>query len=175
MRVIGVKDGDFMSDGEREQIIYKTKPSRLNFSGKYFGGILCIILAVFLWIDYFSIASSLPIIYGFNLLFWLVIGFIVVAFLLVLKAEIDRHKISYEISKHRVFKIVGILRKKQTTIPFQKLERTDVSQSILDRLVNIGTVRVDTGEDHFLLEGVPDPEEIDRIIFEEGIKKQSRW
>lgn len=97
----------------------------------------------------------------------------VIALLLVLKVETDRGKIRYEISKYRVFKTVGIIRKNQSTIPFQKIERTDINQSAIGRLVNIGTVRVDTGEDHFLLEGVRDPKKIDQIIFEEGIKKQS--
>ena len=161
-----------MDEQEGEPIIYKTKPSRLHFFGKYFGSILCILIAIFVWIDYFSLASSLPTIYGQNLLFWIGAGFILIAILLILKAELDRFKTRYEISKHRVFKIVGILKKNQTSIPFQKIERTDVNQSALGRLVNIGTVRVDTGEDHFFLEGVPDPNKIDQIIFEEGIKKQ---
>jgi len=92
---------------------------------------------------------------------------------LILKAEIKRRQTKYEISKYRVFKIVGKIKKRETTIPFQKIERTEVTQSMMDRLVDIGTVRVDTGEDHFLLEGVPEPKEIDQIIFEEGISKQS--
>lgn len=48
---------------EEEKIIYETKPSRLNFLGKYIGALLSIILAIFLAVDYFSLSTSLPIIY----------------------------------------------------------------------------------------------------------------
>ncbi len=163
-----------MSEEERdEEILLETKPSRINFLGKYIGAIFLIVLSVILVTDYFGLKPQLPDIFGYNLLFWGIVFCLIIAFFLVLKAELDRYRIRYKISRYRANKIVGILKKNKTSIPFQKIERTDVVQSAVDRLVSIGTVRVDTGEDHFFIEGVPNPKEIDKLIFEEGIKKQS--
>ncbi len=159
-------------EGE-EEILLETKPSRINFLGKYIGAIFLVIISILLAIDYFGLSPKLPMIYGYNLLFLGAILCLIIALFLVLKAELERYRIRYQVSRYRVFKIVGILKKSKTSIPFQKIERTDVVQSALDRLLGIGTARVDTGEEHFFIEGVPNPKEIEKLIFEEGIKKQS--
>lgn len=170
-----------MSKNTGEEILFRTRPSRFRYFWKYAGAVFLFVLAALFWLDIInplsdlaiSLPSSLNPIYGYSLEFWTIAGCGVIALLLIFKAELDRIRIRYEISNYRVFKISGIFRKETISIPFQKLERCDVVQSSIGRLLNIGDVRVDTGEDHFLMEGVPKPKEIDDLIFKEGIRKQS--
>lgn len=170
-----------MSKDTGEEVLLRTKPSRFKYFWKYAGAVFLLVLAALFWMDFInpisdlaiSLPSSLNPVYGYSLEFWAITACGLIALLLIIKAELNRFRIRYEISNYRVFKISGIFRKETISIPFQKLERCDVVQSSIGRLLNVGNVRVDTGEDHFLMEGVPKPKEIDDLIFKEGIRKQS--
>ncbi len=156
---------------ESEEILLKFKPSRILYLGSYIGAILILIIGFILWIDFFSIIPSLSLL-GYGLNMWLVLFCLLIAIIIVARAELKRYRTRYKISEYRVFKTVGILRRNTISIPFQKLERCDIIQSWLERMFNVGTVRVDTGEDHFFLRSVRDPNRIDELIFQTGIKKQ---
>ena len=44
------------------------------------------------------------------------------------------------------------------------LERVQVTQGILDRVLGIGTLVIDTGEDKMLISSVRNPEKVERAI-----------
>lgn len=155
---------------ENEEILLITRPSRLNFLGSYVLSLIFIAAGVLVFINYLPIPDMTLL--GYELNFVGAVALFSLAVLSVISAEVKRLIIRYKISDFRVFKIVGILRRNEMSIPFQRMERCDVEQSFIDRIIGIGDVRVDSGEDHFYMRGIPKPEETEKIIFDEGIRKQ---
>ena len=49
-------------------------------------------------------------------------------------------------------------------MPFNKLERTEMSQGVIDRILGIGSVVVDTGEDQMTIKSVRNPRDVEQTI-----------
>jgi len=65
--------------------------------------------------------------------------------LLYIVSEMRRISHRYTIYDHRVGVAEGILRKRVQYMPFSRVERIEINQSLIGRLFGIGKVIVDTG------------------------------
>jgi len=72
----------------------------------------------------------------------------------VLYAEIRRKTIRYTVTDARVIRQEGILRKKTNQMPFSKIERVELDQSLLQRILKFGDIHMDTGEDTIVLQSL---------------------
>jgi len=121
-------------------------------------------LAALLWLLRPSL-TSIELIRGWltvsGLLAW-VLGFL--AFFLVMREEFRRLVTKYTITDMRIQRREGILRKTVQYVLFNKIERIEVSQGIIGRLLNIGDIYLDTGDDHVILHGIRDPKKVEMGI-----------
>lgn len=72
----------------------------------------------------------------------------------VLFAEVRRLTIRYTVTDARVIRQEGILRKKTNQMPFSKIERVELDQSLLQRVLKYGDIVIDTGEDTIVLQSL---------------------
>ena len=49
-------------------------------------------------------------------------------------------------------------------MPFNRVERVEVTQSIIGRIFGIGNVVVDTGDDHVVLKSIRGPSKTEQIV-----------
>jgi uncharacterized membrane protein YdbT with pleckstrin-like domain len=67
----------------------------------------------------------------------------------------------------RVARREGILSRRIQYMPYSKVERVELNQSILKRLFRIGDLIVDTGEDSIVLEAIRNPDKVESILSEQ--------
>jgi membrane protein YdbS with pleckstrin-like domain len=88
------------------------------------------------------------------------------ALLLVLAAELKRQVQKYSVTEWRVMRRDGLLRRRVQHMPYTKVERIEISQSVLQRMVGIGDVVIDTGEDRITFAAVRRPRLVETTIAE---------
>jgi membrane protein YdbS with pleckstrin-like domain len=92
-----------------------------------------------------------------------IVGILFVIFTLLI-IEIHRRKIKYVVTSERVIKITKLFRKNVTSIPLRSIEKITTIQTTLERILKIGTIEIDTGEEMVIFEHVPKPFEVEQII-----------
>ena len=153
---------------QTEKTLVSAKPSRLIVLRYYAAAIFLLILDVILFFQMFGI--RLPGLGTYvepstvNLVAQLFL--LLVAFLLVIRAEIRRYSTRYFVTDYRIIRKDGILRRRETVFPYRQLERVQLSQGIFERMFGIGTIVIDTGDDQMLIESVGDPRKIEQAIME---------
>ena len=138
-----------------ENILWKGRKTRKVFIHYYVVAFLLIVLgaisfAEIFWKVPFSMHVSITLI---------AIGLIV-----IVVQEIKRIGVRYIITETRVIKEMGIVNKKTEYIPYQMVERISFESPWYMRILKIGDIRVDTGEDSFLLESLNHPEKIEALL-----------
>jgi uncharacterized membrane protein YdbT with pleckstrin-like domain len=149
-----------------EQTLLVTRPTRLLSLGYY-------VLMVFLWaiagaflldfVPFVPEAITIPVL-GWSLETFAAVVFFVFGLIALLYAELVRRSTRYIITDVKVIREEGILSKRTAMVPYSHLERVEVTQSLLQRILRIGTVVVDTGDDSISIDMVPKPSEIQRIL-----------
>jgi uncharacterized membrane protein YdbT with pleckstrin-like domain len=86
------------------------------------------------------------------------------AFLAYLTAELKRITRRYMVLEHRLARREGILSKRVQYMPYNKVERVELRQSILKRLFGIGDLVIDTGEDSIVFQAVRNPVKVERAV-----------
>ena len=149
-----------------EQTLLVTRPTRLLSLGYY-------VLMAFLWaigaaflldlVPFVPEAITIPVL-GWSLETFAAVVFFVFGLISLLYAELVRKSTRYIITDVKVIREEGILSKRTAMVPYSHLERVEVTQSLLQRILRIGTVVVDTGDDSISIDMVPKPSEIQRIL-----------
>jgi membrane protein YdbS with pleckstrin-like domain len=149
-----------------EQTLLVTRPTRLLSLGNY-------VLTIFLWgaalaflldlVPYVPEGIVIPYV-GWSLETLLAVALFFFGLVSLLYAELVRKSIRYVVTDTKVFREEGILSKRTAMVPYSHLERVDVTQSLLQRILRIGTVVVDTGDDSISIEMVPKPAQIQSIL-----------
>jgi uncharacterized membrane protein YdbT with pleckstrin-like domain len=91
-------------------------------------------------------------------------AFVFFAFVSLLVAEVFRKSTKYIITDNKIIREDGILSKNSEMIPYTQLERVDVRQSFGDRILRIGTIVVDTGDDTLNIDKVRNPRKIQDLL-----------
>ena len=82
------------------------------------------------------------------------------------RAEIKRGGRLYEIRGDRVVRTDGFLRKFTQTIPYSHIEEVRIRQGIFNRILNTGTLVVDTGEEDIVFTSIPNVKKAQDLIVE---------
>ena len=154
-----------MYEGEKTLLV--TRPTRLIALRYYVAMFLLLILAGVLFfqvIARFVASFPNPDIGPIRLSTILagVVGFF--ALLAFLAAELKRKTTRYIITDNKIIREDGILNKNTAMIPYTQLERVDMRQSFSQRILKIGTIVVDTGEDTMNMDMVPHPAHIQELL-----------
>lgn len=143
-----------------EKIIWKGRKSRKVFLHYYFFGILLIIFGLFSSIG--LINSFLPFLAVLSdYLSYFLVGIGLVLFVI---SEVKRVLVKYSITETRIIKESGIINKFIDYIPYQMIERISLHNMWYERLLKIGDIKIDTGEENLLIESVDHPEKLEKII-----------
>lgn len=145
-----------------ETTLHAVRPTRLIAFKHYAVAIVFLVIAFLLWFFQVSLPNlpiprSLVVLAGSGFLVFL-------ALLLLIIAELKRISTKYVVTDFRVIRHDGILRRRENVMPYTKVERVELLQSLLDRVLRIGTVVLDTGEDQILIAHVRSPRTIQQTI-----------
>ena len=154
------------SDYRGEQTLMTMRPTRLIGLRYYALMFFSLIVAPTLWfvepIERFGRVS-------FSLLGWNVDHILTILFLLIalygfVRAELMVKTTRYVITDNKIIREDGILNKNTQMVPYTQLERVDLRQSFLQRILRIGTIVVDTGDDTLNIETVPHPKQVQELL-----------
>ncbi|MFQ5986288.1 MAG: PH domain-containing protein [Thermoplasmata archaeon] len=151
-----------MASGLSDRLLWRGAPSRLIFLHFYLFMLLLAGLSVSLSWGFLNL--GLPAVGGYDLNAVLALGTALLAFVIFLVAELKRITRRYMVLEHRVARREGILSKRVQYMPYNKVERVEIRQSILARLFGIGNLFVDTGEDSLVFQAVRNPAKVERIV-----------
>ena len=150
-----------------EQTLLVTRPTRLISLRYYVGTFFFLLLAgtfFFGVVQRFLPSFPSPSIAGWttNQIAGAVFLFLAVLFLLV--AELTRKTTRYVITDNKIIREDGILNKNTEMIPYTQLERVDLHQTLGERILKIGTIVVDTGDDSLSIDKVRHPKQVQEIL-----------
>src|SRR5213592_2443120 len=154
-------DGQTMSYAG-EQTLLVTRPTRLIALRWWSAMVLALILAGVLFVQlpwrFSSTLGSLP---ASTILAAL---FLFLALITFLVAELKRKTTRYVITDNKIIREDGILNKNTVMIPYTQLERVDMKQTFGQRILRIGTIVVDTGDDTMNLDMIPRPAQVQELL-----------
>jgi uncharacterized membrane protein YdbT with pleckstrin-like domain len=123
-----------------EQTYLKFHPTKLAYIFWYLMALIIIIIGIFVILSVYGIIPfKLPISKDYGL-YTILIPFIGVAFIII--ASILRNDDTYYITNYRVIEKKGILNIKEDSVNWEKVSNYSLSQSVIERLFNIGTLRL---------------------------------
>ncbi len=96
----------------------------------------------------------------------LAIVFLFFAFIAFVIAELKRRTTRYVITDNKIIREDGILSKNTEMIPYTQLNRVDLRQSLGQRILGIGTIVVDTGDDTLEIEMIKHPKKMQELLSE---------
>ena len=150
-----------------EQTLLMTRPTRLIAFRFYVTAIFFLILAAvsfFRVVQWFAPTFDLPDIAGWNLSTLLAIFFLFLALVAFLTAELKQKTTRYIVTDNKIIREDGILNKRTAMVPYTQLERVDLQQSLAQRILRIGSLVVDTGDDSITIDMVPHPKRIQELL-----------
>jgi uncharacterized membrane protein YdbT with pleckstrin-like domain len=154
-----------MAAGEATLLV--TRPTRLIALRYYVGTIVFFLLG---GLFYFGIIEALfpafpsgPV-GGWSTHRLVGVTFAVLALLLLLVAELIRKSTRYTITDNKIIREDGILNKHTSMAPYTQLERVDLHQSFFQRILRIGTIVVDTGDDSMNIDMIPRPKHVQELL-----------
>jgi uncharacterized membrane protein YdbT with pleckstrin-like domain len=144
-----------------EQVFFHGHPSWRSILGLYMKGLLAIVLAGALAGVISAIAS------GKVKVGWVVVV-VLIGFAIVLVAGLIRRiQTTYTITNRRLTINTGILSRELHETRLERVQNVNSSQSLLERILRIGTVDFDTAAEaayDFTFRGVADPHQIVRTV-----------
>ena len=146
-----------------ERTLLSLRPSRLLVLRYYVGMVLLLVLTLLLWVFNYLIPPVGPITTR-TLSLGATGFFLFLVFLLWMIAEFKRASTRYEVTDFRIVRKDGILRRNETAVPYRQLERVVLHQGILDRVLGIGTLVIDTGDDTVQISSIRDPKKVEQAI-----------
>ena len=138
-----------------ETTLLAFRPTRLIAFQYYVGWVFLWILALIAFWDPWGVIPDwdVPVLgIRFQTLLAALVGFL--GLVAVLYAEFRRLTTRYTVTDSRVIRQDGILRKKTNQMPFSKIERVELDQSLLQRILKFGDIVLDTGEDTVVFQSV---------------------
>ena len=142
-----------------ETILAQVRPSRL-LSAHYY-----VLVFLFLAGAVASLAGFLPAsLVSSSFTVTLSAALATLAFFTFLFSELRRLSHKYTIYDHRVGVAEGILRKRVQYMPYSRVERIEINQSVIGRMFGIGNVLVDTGDDQVTLRAIRSPSKVEQLV-----------
>ncbi|HYM40501.1 MAG TPA: PH domain-containing protein [Thermoplasmata archaeon] len=152
-------------DHDGEQTLLTAKPTRYIAFHYYVLFLLAIVLAPLVYLHpwYFDLIPATAL--GPVDLREIITGLLLLlALYSLVRAELKRATTFYIITDNKIIRRDGILNRNTQMMPYTMLNRVDLNQSFGQRLLHIGTVLVDTGDDKMSIDHVAHPEKIQQLL-----------
>jgi uncharacterized membrane protein YdbT with pleckstrin-like domain len=154
-------------DYQGERTLMTTRPTRLIALRWWTALLVFLIIA---GIFYFGLLGSrIPdpvVLGGWHSNTIVAIVFVFFAFIAFIIAELKRRTTRYIITDNKIIREDGILSKNTEMIPYTQLNRVDLKQSFGQRILGIGTIVVDTGDDKLEIEMIKHPKKMQELLSE---------
>jgi len=138
-----------------ETTLLSLRPTRLVYLGRYLVWIISWVAAAVVILGPWQLPSTwqVPVL---NIKVQTLLGYIVgfLGLLAVLSAEFKRFATRYLVTSTRVIRRDGVFRRRTIEMPFSKVERVELDQSVLQRILRLGDIVIDTGEDTLTLDSL---------------------
>lgn len=141
-----------------KEILWQGRISRKYFIGYYLLTILFLAGAAIIFFDFFGLPIPSP--YGKYISYFLA-SF---AIFPILVGEVKRILIKYTLTSDRLIKDVGIINKTVNAIPLEMMEKAICDLAWYERLLKVGDVEIDTGEEQIVVTGINHPKELEGRI-----------
>jgi membrane protein YdbS with pleckstrin-like domain len=153
------------NDHQGEQTLMTMRPTRYIAFHYYVLFLVSLILAPLVYLHpwYFDLiprATIGPIDTNLILLALLLI----LALYSLIRAELKRATTFFVITDNKIIRKDGILNKNTQMVPYTQLERIDLNQTFGQRILHIGTVVVDTGDDTLKIDHISHPEKVQQLL-----------
>jgi uncharacterized membrane protein YdbT with pleckstrin-like domain len=123
-----------------EQMYLKFHPTRLAYAQWYLLAFIFIGLGIFVILSVFSIIPfTLPVPKDYNL-YTIFIPFVGIIFIII--ARLLERVDTYYITSFRIIEKRGIINIKEDSINWEKISNYSLTQSAVERIFNIGTIRL---------------------------------
>ena len=151
-----------------EKTLERIRPTRFIAFKYYFLMFISLVLAaIFLLFDpiktYANVDSS---VIGLSFDVVVAIFFLFIAFLAFIGAELIRYTTLYLITDNKIVRTDGILSKNTQMVPYTQFKAVDLHQSLFQRVLHIGTLKIDTGEDTIRIETISHPNTLQELLSE---------
>ncbi len=150
-----------------EQTLLVTRPTRLIALRWWSAMVLALIVAGALFVQLpwrFSSTLGNPAVGSLQVSAILAAFFVFLALVAFIIAELKRKTTRYVITDNKIIREDGILNKNTEMIPYTQLERVDMKQTFGQRILRIGTIVVDTGDDTMNLDMIPRPAQVQELL-----------
>ena len=149
-----------------ERTLMTTRPTRLIALRWWTAVFLFLIIAGVFFFGLLTRWVPNPVVAGWHTDTLVAILFLVFAFFAFVIAELKRRTTRYVITDNKIIREDGILSKNTEMIPYTQLNRVDLKQSFGQRILGIGTIVVDTGDDTMQIEMIKHPKKMQELLSE---------
>ncbi|MEF8936909.1 MAG: PH domain-containing protein [Halovenus sp.] len=159
-----VENADWMHLSEDEEVLWTGRPSLHTILVAVVGGVLVAIvgIAATVLLSRAIESRNLPALLGYLPLILTVAGIVWAAI-----AYLNWVRLLYVITSSEIYVKYGLLSRDVTQIRLSRIQNTTFEQSILQRLLGYGDVRIYTagsGTAALLFDDVPDPETVTQLL-----------
>lgn len=138
--------------GVAETTLLSLRPSRLVAIHYYVAWVALWVLAALAFLDVFHVIPDWIIPYVGVTLKSIAAGMFAFFGLIALAiAELRRLSMLYIVTDARVIRRDGIVRRRMEQMPLNKIERVELDQGLIERMLKLGDIVLDTGEDQIVL------------------------
>ena len=136
-----------------ETTLLSLRPTRLISFQYYVLWIVLWVFSAYLFLDWWDVIPDAWVLPLLNVRVQTALGVLVglIGLLSVLTGEIRRLWTRYVITDLRIIRKDGIVRRRTMEIPFTQIERVELEQGLLQRILKYGDLVIDTGDDTVVL------------------------
>ncbi len=159
-----------------EKVILETKPKLVTYSDNFISKIIVLFALAFLFAPILAISYNIQnvLLTSFQINFEQM-NYIVELIILILMAYIciklaldvlDWNRTVYTLTDKRIIIQRGIFRREKIIMPYTKIQDIEVSQTIIEGILNAGDIIIYGGHDNseVILDDVPNPKDVENII-----------
>ncbi|WP_049915301.1 PH domain-containing protein [Natrialba taiwanensis] len=168
-----VENADWLHLMEDENVQWSGRPSRFTILFAIVGGLLFVLGGIVGTLMLLSVldGQELPVWVGFLPLVLAVVGVVIVG-----KTYLEWIRLLYVITDEEIYVKHGLISRDVTQIRLDRVQNTSFDQTILERMLSFGDVRIytaGTSTEDLTFRDVPDPEQI-KSTLTQLLSEQSR-
>ncbi|MDD6286118.1 PH domain-containing protein [Candidatus Methanosphaera massiliense] len=168
-------NNDFQRAGS-EKILLETKPNIFCYCENFIFKIILLFILVFLFAPivtiFYNIQDTLLTSFQMNftnltsIMELLLIFCILIVLVKILLDILDWNYTKYVLTNQRIIIQRGFFRKEKIMMPYRKVQDIEISQNMLERIINVGDILIYGGHDNSdtILDDIPDPKSAEEII-----------
>ncbi|WP_294967673.1 PH domain-containing protein [uncultured Methanosphaera sp.] len=168
-------NNDFQRAGS-EKILLERKPNIFCYCENFVFKIILLFILVFLFAPivtiFYNIQDMLLTSFQMNftnltsIMELLLIFCILIVLVKILLDILDWNYTKYVLTNQRIIIQRGFFRKEKIMMPYRKVQDIEISQNMLERLINVGDILIYGGHDNSdtILDDIPDPKSAEEII-----------